>query len=186
MLSRERIGLARDLDPSGGITARSRWLLADRVGRALSKAAGITDVDGTERVVRLAVPVGPVEPLRWLRDQSLPSKSYWSGRAGGGGVAAVGTADLQEGDTPEGAVALHKRLVPPLSSGDRRARYYGGLRFDPLRESGSEWAPFGAYRFVLPRFELHAGDGEATLVCNLVLPRDAERHAEILEQIERL
>ncbi len=186
MLSGERRGLARDLDPSGRSLERAPWLLAERVSRALSKAAGITDVDGTERVVRLAVPVGPVEPLRWLRDQSLPSKSYWSGREGGGGVAAVGTADLQVGDTPEGADALHKRLVPRLSSGDRRARYYGGLRFDPLRESGSEWAPFGAYRFVLPRFELHAGDGEATLVCNLVLPRDARRPAEILEGIERL
>jgi menaquinone-specific isochorismate synthase len=186
LLSGERRGLARHLDPSGGSPARAHWLLTERVSRALSKAAGITDADGSERVVRLAVPVGPVEPLRWLRDQSLPSKLYWSGREGGGGVAAVGAADLQGGDTPEGTDALHKRLAPLLSSGDRRARYYGGLRFDPLREPGSEWASFGAYRFVLPRFELHAGDGEATLVCNLVLPRDARRPAEILEGLERL
>jgi menaquinone-specific isochorismate synthase len=92
-------------------------------------------------------------------------------------------ADLQEGDPLEGPDALWKRLAPLLASGD--ARYYGGLRFDPLREPDVEWAAFGACRFVLPRFELHAGE-EATLVCNLVLPRDAERHAEILEQIECL
>src|SRR3712207_1047223 len=94
-------------------------------------------------------------------------------------------ADVQEGDPLEGPDALWKRLAPLLSSGDPRARYYGGLRFDPLREPDVEWAAFGACRFVLPRFELHAGE-EAMLVCNLVLPRDAERHAEILEQIERL
>ena len=130
--------------------------------------------------------MGPVAPLRWLRDQSLPSKLYWSGREDGGGVAAVGAADLREGDVSEDQDALRKRLVPLLSSGDRRSRYYGGLRFDHLREPDAGWAPFGAYRFVLPRFELHAGDGEATLVCNLVLPRDARRQLGILEEIESL
>jgi menaquinone-specific isochorismate synthase len=184
LLSEERRGMARDLDPPGGSSAGARWLLAGRVSRALSEAAGVPDA--SERVVRLAVPVGPVAPLRWLRDQSLPSKLYWSGREGGGGVAAVGAADLQEGDVPEGPDALRKRLAPLLSSGERRVCYYGGLRFDHLREPGAEWAPFGAYRFVLPRFELHAGDGEATLVCNLVLPRDAQRQVEILEEIEHL
>jgi menaquinone-specific isochorismate synthase len=82
--------------------------------------------------------------------------------------------------------SLHKRLAPLLSSDDGEVRYYGGLRFDPLLESDAGWAPFGAYRFVLPRFELQAGDRQAALVCNLVLPRDARRHSEILNQIERL
>jgi menaquinone-specific isochorismate synthase len=184
LLSEERRGLARDLGSQGGSPARARWLLAGRASRTLSEAAVIPDA--TERVVRLEVSVGPVAPLRWLRDQSLPSKLYWSGREGGGGVAAVGAADLQEGDVSEDPDALRKRLAPLLSSGDRRARYYGGLRFDYLREPDAGWAPFGAYRFVLPRFELHAGDGEATLVCNLVLPRDARRQLEILEEIESL
>jgi menaquinone-specific isochorismate synthase len=184
LLSWERIGFERNGGPSGGLPARARWLLAGRVSRTLSQAGGVPD--GTEQVVRLTVPVGPVEPLRWLREQSLLPRLYWSGRDGGSGVAAVGAADLQEGDAREGAGSLHKRLAPLLSASDREVRYYGGLRFDPLREPDAEWAPFGAYRFVLPRFELHAGDGEATLVCNLVLPRDARRHAEILDQVERL
>ena len=136
--------------------------------------------------MRLAVPVGPVDMLRWLRGQSLFPKLYWSGREEGLGVAAVGAADLQVSDVPESTDALPKRLAPLLASGDPQVRYYGGLSFDPLREPDVEWAAFGAYRFALPRFELHAGPLAATLVCNLVLPRDAERHAEILEQIERL
>ena len=70
--------------------------------------------------------------------------------------------------------------------GGSGARYYGGARFDALRRPDEEWAAFGAYRFVLPRFELHAGDAETTLVCNLVLPRDAQCAPEILEQIEDL
>jgi menaquinone-specific isochorismate synthase len=184
LLSRERIGLGRNGGPSEGLPARARWLLAGRVSRALSEAGSVPD--GVERVVRLAVPVGRVEPLRWLREQPLLPRLYWSGRDGGSRVAAVGAADLQAGDASEGAGSLHKRLTPLLSSNDGEVRYYGGLRFDPLRESDAEWAPFGAYRFVLPRFELDTGDGKATLVCNLVLPRDARRHAEILDQVECL
>ena len=182
LLSRERT--ARDPGPSGGPPARARWLLADRVSRALSEAA--SSVESAEQVVRLAVPVGPVEPFRWLRGQSLFPRLYWSGREDGLGVAAVGAADLQESGTPDGADALRKRLAPLLASGDPHARYYGGLRFDPLQKPDVEWAAFRAYLFVLPRFEVHTGKEEATLVCNLVLPRDAERSAEILEQIEHL
>ncbi len=138
-------------------------------------------------MVRVAVPAGPVEPLRWLRAQSILPKLYWSGREGDGAVAAVGVADLQEGEGPGAAGLLGKRLSLLLSSGDRRARYYGGLSFDPSREPGAEWASFGAYRFVLPRFEVHAaGDAGATLVCNLVLPRDSRSGAEILDEITRL
>jgi len=94
-------------------------------------------------------------------------------------------ADVQEG-VSESADRLCEPRGSLLSSGDRQARYYGGLRFDPLREPDAQWKPFGAYRFVLPRFELQAGDRQAALVCNLVLPRDARRHSEILNQIERL
>src|ERR671917_340033 len=98
LLSRERT--ARDPGPSGGTPARARWLLADRVSRALSEAA--SSADPAERVVRLAVPVGSVEPFRWLRNQSLFPRLYWSGRVDGSGVAAVGGAGLQKSDTPGG------------------------------------------------------------------------------------
>ena len=182
MLSRERTGLEPNGGPLDGLSARARWLLADRVGRALSEVGDVSAA--AERVVRLTVSVEQVEPLRWLRNQTLLPKLCWSGRDDEGGVATVGAADVQEGNVPDDV--LREGLGSLLSSGDREVRYYGGLRFDPLRDPDVEWAPFGAYCFVLPRFELHTRDGEATLVCNLVLPRDAGRHAEILEQVERL
>lgn len=182
LLSRESIGLERNGGPSGGLPAHARWLLAERISRALSEAGEAPVI--AERVVRLAVPVGQVAPLRWLREQSLLPKVYWSGRGGRSARAAVGMADLQEGD--ESAEALAQRLSALISSGDAEARYYGGLRFDPLREPDAEWTAFGAFRFILPRFELHTGDCEARLVCNLVLPRDTQRHTEILEEVEHL
>ena len=169
-----------------GTPEGARWILADRVARALS-SAGVSSVPETdERILRVAVPVAGPNPFRWLREQTLFPRVYWSGREDGVSVAAVGVADAREGDGPEGVDALRKRLASlPVSEGTD-ARYYGGMRFDPAREPDEEWAAFGAYRFVLPRFELRAGGGETTLVCNLVLPRDADRSEEILEGVEEL
>src|SRR3990170_2035764 len=92
LLSRERAG-------SIGAVAQDgvRWILADRVARALSAVGTQTVVDADERILRLAVPVGTVSPFRWLREQQLFPRMYWSGREDGAGVAAVGAADVQEG-----------------------------------------------------------------------------------------
>jgi len=181
LLSRERAGSIGAGAPDG-----VRWVLADRVARALSAVGTRTVAGAEERILRLAVPVGAVNPFRWLREQTLFPRLYWSGRESAAGVAAAGVADVQEGDASESAEALRKRVASLLVSTGSGARYYGGLRFDPSGEPDDEWAAFGAYRFVLPRFELHTGGGEATLVCNLVLPRDADRSEEILEAVEGL
>ena len=168
-------------------SARARWLLADKASRALS-GTGLETIEAPpgERVVRVEVPVSPTSPLRWLRAQDAFPRLYWSGRGSRSGLATVGAADLLEGEPREDAAGLRKRLLPLLATGDPRVRYYGGLRFDPARETDGTWAAFGSCRFVLPRFELRSGEGEATLACNLVLPRDAGRREEILEQIENL
>ena len=179
MLSRERVGSIRGAGAPDD-AARVRWVLAEKVSRALSAASGHPDGG---RILRLSVSVGQVDALRWLREQRQYPRTYWSGREGGAEISAVGVADLQTGQGPQDVDVLHKRL---LESGDGDARYYGGGRFDPDRATDEEWEPFGAYSFVLPRFELHAGEDGATLVCNLVLPRDAGRQEEVLGQIEGL
>ncbi len=179
MLSREHAGSLREDDAVG-----ARWLLSDRVSRTLSAAEGVAG--SHERVVRLAVSAGRVDPFRWLREQQMFPKTYWSGRGEQTGVAAVGTADLWEADVSHGAGGLPEPLATLPDSGGSGARYYGGARFDVLHEPDEEWAAFGASRFVLPRFELHADDAETTLVCNLVLPRDTHSASEILQEIEEL
>lgn len=156
---------------------RARWLLAEKVSRALSRAPERPE----EHIIRVSVDVGSVDPLAWLRDQRSYPRLYWSGRDGGTEIAAAGAADLQGGGVPGDVGVLGKRLS---ACGDAEIRYYGGGRFDPAREADREWEPFGAHRFVLPRFELRVGETAATLACNLVLPRDGEHQEEILAQIE--
>jgi menaquinone-specific isochorismate synthase len=179
MLSREYTGPLGENSATPG----ARWLLADRVSRALSDARleGLADP-----VERIAVPAGRVDPFRWLSEQRMFPKVYWSGREDRAGVAAVGVADLWEVGVSEGAGSLTKVLASLPDSGVSGARYYGGARFDPLDQPDEEWAAFSAYRFVLPRFELHAEETETTLVCNLVLPRDMDDASKIVQEIEDL
>ena len=182
MLSREYSGSLGE----NGSAPGARWLLADRVSQALSGARLESVADPGERIVRLAVPAGRIDPFRWLSEQRVFPKVYWSGRDDRDGVAAVGTADVREAGVSEGVGSLSKLLAALPDAGGSGARYYGGARFDPSGEPEEEWAAFGAYRFVLPRFELHAEDTQTTLVCNLVLPRDTEDASKILREIEDL
>ena len=160
----------------------ARWELAGKVSRVLF---GGTDAGPGEHLVRLAVPLEDTDSLFWLREQQLYPRTYWLGRDGLE-VASVGAADLQVGEPMEGPSALRKRLELLDSLENTDARYYGGFRFDPSAEADENWRPFGAYRFVLPRFELHCNGDASELVCNLVLPRDAGRSAEVLAQLEDL
>jgi menaquinone-specific isochorismate synthase len=182
LLSREYSGPLRE----NGAAPGARWLLADRVSHSLSRAGLVGVADPVERIVRLAVPAGRIDPFRWLSEQRTFPKVYWSGREECAGVAAVGVADLREAGVSEGAGSLSKLLASLPDSGGSWARYYGGARFDPLGKPEEEWAAFSAYRFVLPRFELHAGETETTLVCNLVFPRDTDDASKILQEIEDL
>ena len=144
------------------------------------------DADSAEkqRVLRVQVPAGDVEPLRWLGSQTMRPRSFWAGREDGTTVAAVGIADLVESDGAPGAP--QRERLAPLSPASGEARYYGGLRFDPAGRDEEEWEEFEAYRFVLPRFELTSRDNETTLACNLVMPRDAARAEELLDEVESL
>ena len=177
MLSSERRGRIRGAGTPDA-AARVRWLLAEKVSRDLSAP---TEYPEEERVTRVSVDAGPADALAWLREQRSHPRFYWSGREGGAENAAAGAADLQTGDGPEDVEVLGKRL---RAAENLEVQYYGGGRFDPARRADEGWEPFGAYRFVLPRFELRVEETGTTLACNLVLPRDRERQEEILAQIE--
>ena len=136
-------------------------------------------------IVRIAVPVESLDVLAWLQAQDHPKQVYWSGRGSRDVVAGIGEADgcVQ----PLGrSLELLRAHLAPLLTGAPNVRYYGGMRFDPEQAPSGEWASFGAYRFVLPRFELTKGDEACSLACNLVLPRDYERARQIIEQVQAL
>ena len=159
----------------------ARRALADAMGEAFEHYAGSVAADG---VLRVEVPCGDLDALRWLGAQTMRPRSFWSGREDGTAVAAVGVADLVEGDGKRDVPP--RGLLAPLSAASGEARYFGGLRFDAAGRADGEWEAFGPYRFVLPRFELRRVGSEAMLACNLVMPRDAARAGELLDEVEGL
>ena len=164
--------------------AHVRQLLAGQVRRLLTGPNGQRASE--KHIIRLVLRLDRVDPFRWLQAQDAPARLYWSDREGSVETAAVGQADVCMSPAPAGFEAMRQHLAPVLDSCDARVRYYGGLRFDPAQPAEAAWSAFGAYRFVLPRFELRCHDDGATLICNLVLPHDTTRCDAILAQIDRL
>jgi len=163
---------------------QARRLLAGHVQRVLAGRNGSSTP--ARQIVRLELPLAPIDPFRWLQAQPTAARMYWSGREGQIETAAVGEADVCMRPAPAGVDALRRQLTPVLASCDARVRYYGGVRFDPAQPAEAPWHAFGAYRFVLPRFEVRYEGKAMTLACNLVLPTDFARGPALLEQIDRL
>ena len=136
-------------------------------------------------LVRLEVPVPEVDLFAWLQAQSPGSRMMWRGRHADDLVAMSGAAMCLEGSAPsirEAAVAVEDILNRPGAE----PRFYGGVRFDLSPDIRDTWFGFPAYRFVLPRFELHRRGARTLLCCNLVLPEDADSLDDILGEVDRL
>ncbi len=113
--------------------------------------------------------------LSWLAANASQRRVFWSSRPSPGTeseiTAGVGVADqIADGGSVPGGNSLIRRLA----EAPRDTRYYGGLRFDMEMEMAPEWAPFGRFDFVLPRFEIRLGDEGPVVVMNLG-PVDWER-----------
>jgi len=155
--------------------------------------AALTDHDGAARIRRLVLPGSPDRsPLGWMQAQRQTAGVYWSGRDDHRTVAGVGTADvIWDDEVPIDYDRLGRQLADRTAQSDSGVRWYGGLRFDAPqpRSPGwpdQSWKSFGTYHFQLPRFEWVREGDAAALVCNLVLPRDADREEALLDAIDAL
>jgi menaquinone-specific isochorismate synthase len=134
-------------------------------------------------VVRVAVPAPEVKPLAWLAAQTEQKRGYWADRDGACEVALVGEADEIKGMAAQDVGAWDRAVTRRLEQSVGEVRYYGGFRFGPWHPTDPSWQPFGAYRFILPRFEVLRSRATGTeLAMNLV--RDAAGHWPSLENIQ--
>ncbi len=128
----------------------------------------------------------PADALAWLGAQEDEVRWYWAGRREGNCIAAVGIADLCQGNGPDVYADMRRCMGPVLEQAPFGTRYFGGIRFDYQRPQSAEWLPFHSFQFILPRFELLVDDSASTLTCNLVLPRDTEKRTEVLADLSGL
>ncbi len=131
--------------------------------------------------LRVETPVKPVAARAWLNAQRETVRVYWSDRSGAFEAAGVGAADVVDGhgDDPWAPFA---RIETALTSGHPNLRYYGGLRFNLATTPSDAWRPFGASKFILPRFELLNTGQQSYLACNVLLGPDSD-HEQVLEEI---
>ncbi|MDE2828094.1 MAG: isochorismate synthase [Bacteroidota bacterium] len=138
------------------------------------------------RIATASVEFEGVSLLRWLANYPREARLYWSGRDYGMEVAAIGEADCQYSPAAADLKGLRSGLGSMLSGCEHGVRYYGGIRFDLCPPYELQWDSFGAWRFVLPRFEVRKDSKGTMLRCNVVLPDDRVRMNLILDQIEAL
>jgi menaquinone-specific isochorismate synthase len=156
-------------------------MMCDAVKGALAAeltllASHPVDADG---LLCLSIPIEPLDLTVWLAAQPRFPKVYWQGRGSTTAYAGVGAAVVLEG--PD----LWDRL-DAFGQTHPTAGLFGGLRFDPQRAVGPEWAAFGQGAFFLPTFVVEQDDRCTRLHCNLVIPPDASEaqwHARLDEAL---
>lgn len=160
------------------------------LGRQIVDAAASHRTDGRSgdvaQLVRIGLPHPNTDPLVWLQQQASDVRIYWAGRNDGLEVAGVGYADTVSKEAPIDYNAVLQRLRSSIGSGPGDLRYFGGIRFDRYHEVSREWAPFSAYRFWLPRFELQRQGDATRLICNLAFPEDSDRISDVLRELSEL
>ena len=127
-------------------------------------------------ILRFEAPCPRIDCLDWLEAQESQVKVYWASRDNFFQMAGIGRADKAQGnvidtyDTPFNAIS--QRL-----STDDNIRYYGGMDFYPpevnknlsgKRKAAREWKAFGAYCFLLPRFEIVKRQEKCFFAANIV------------------
>jgi len=125
-------------------------------------------------VLRLEMSIEGIDILSWLRNQTYPQKLYWYDKNENLEVAGIGAADIVFGDELSGYGPVIQRVLKYSSEKCSKCRYYGGFSFYKNSKIREEWKGFGAYQFILPRFEvIRNGDGDF-FICNLLHPDDDE------------
>ena len=120
----------------------------------------------SKSIERLEIKIEPVDMLCWLSLQKDDVKVYGANQSDTVSIAGIGQA-LCETDRSLGNFRkVFKQLRNALSSKYPYLQWYGGFCFDE-RHRDTDWEEFGAYRFVIPRFELAAQDGKMIFCCNL-------------------
>ncbi len=121
----------------------------------------------SKSIERIEIKIHPVDMLSWLSLQKDEVKIYGANQSDTVSIAGIGQAVCVTGRRLGTFKKVFKQLRSFLSPKYPYLQWYGGFCFDE-RHLDADWKEFGAYRFVLPRFELAAQSGKMIFCCNLV------------------
>jgi menaquinone-specific isochorismate synthase len=147
--------------------------LAEKLSEFFTQAVEYREIK-EKQLIRVSVAVEPIDPFLWLLQQKQDVKVYWRDRENVFAMAGIGVAD-QVTETPavNDITSLFERLALYLRNPYPNLRYYGGMRFNLHNISEDKWRQFGAFHFIVPRFEIYRENAAAYLSCNFVYdPRE--------------
>ncbi len=133
----------------------------------------------SKAIERIEIKIHPADMLSWLSLQKDEVKIYGANQSDTMAIAGIGQAVCLRGERLGSFKKVFKQLRSFLSPKYPYLQWYGGFCFDE-RHPDADWKEFGAYRFVLPRFELAARSGKMIFCCNLA---GRENIAGILKQL---
>ena len=137
----------------------------------------------SKSIERLEIRIEPVDMLTWLALQSDDVKVYGANQSDTVSIAGIGQALCLTDIRHLGNFGkIFKQMRFYLSAKYPNLQWYGGFGFDE-RNQDEDWEEFGAYRFVIPRFELAAQGDKMIFCCNLV---GRENTKSILKQLEKI
>jgi menaquinone-specific isochorismate synthase len=169
------------MDPFAFSTAKLRLL--DQIQNACREP----HFQDAPRMVRCKVEVENVAAMQWLACQSIPIKTYWANRNQEFKMAGLGVAHEISGQRTPDLAALFKDLRTLLDPQHPDLRYYGGFQFNKGSKPSQEWKSFGAYRFIIPQFELHRSETGTFLICNFLQdPGSHDPPEDLLKQLEEV
>ena len=136
-------------------------------------------------VLRIEIKIHPIDEIAWIAAQKADVKIFGANQDNTACIAGVGQAACVTGRQITSLKKIFTALRAVLRPQYPYLQWYGGFCFDPKRMA-KEWASFGAYRFVLPRFELASSDSSMIFCCNLIGKISSAQAAQILKELEAL
>jgi len=136
----------------------------------------------SQSIERIEIKIHPVDMISWLSLQKDEVKIYGANQSDTVSIAGIGQAVCVRDKRLGSFKKVFKQLRSFLSPKYPYLQWYGGFCFDE-RHLDADWNGFGAYRFVLPRFELAAQNGKMIFCCNL---KGRENIADILKQLSKI
>jgi len=169
------------MDPLALSSAKQR--LIDQLEKSCAALKGLQD----EQIIRCKVEVEDVAAMQWLACQPASTKTYWANRNQEFKMAGVGVAHEISGHTVPDLHQIFDKLQRLLNPQHADLRYYGGFQFNKKVPAGKGWESFGAYRFIIPQFELYRSKEGTFLVSNYHFrPEQENRLDELLQQLDEI
>ncbi len=157
---------------------KAKRIMADKIKEGIPNTAP-TDV------VRIEIKIHPIDEMAWIAQQKSKVKIFGANQDNTASIAGIGQAAYVQGRSITDLRRIFSTLRQYLKTQYPYLQWYGGLCFDPKRLS-KEWKDFGAYRFIVPRFELASNSSSMIFCCNIVGKISARQRKEILHQLDGL